>query len=127
MNLVSKHPLRNSNTLYSRSYIYQIISRIRTNWINIFEKNCTKYDLEMYPDLYTINFESDKPPNYDQAATSNANGDQTLQNDESTTTSEKICTRCCPTLVILVLVGIIAFTFIGKIKRSHVASYKFVL
>ena len=74
--------------------------------------------------VYTINFESDKPPNYDQAATSNANGDRTLQNDESTTTSEKICTRCCPTLVILVLVGIIAFTFIGKIKRSHVASYK---
>ena len=79
----------------------------------------------MYPDLYTINFESDKPPNYDQAATSNANGDRTLQNDESTTTSEKICTRCCPTLVILVLVGIIAFTFIGKIEKSHVASYEF--
>ena len=80
----------------------------------------------MYPDLYTINFESDKPPNYDQAATSNANGDRTLQNDESTTTSEKICTRCCPTLVILVLVGIIAFTFIGKIEKSHAASFEFV-
>ena len=79
----------------------------------------------MYPDLYTINFESDKPPNYDQAATSNANGDRTLQNDESTPTSEKICTRCCPTLVILALVGIIAATFIGKIKRSRVASFKF--
>ena len=81
----------------------------------------------MYPDLYTINFESDKPPNYDQAATSNENGDRTLQNDESTTTSEKICTRCCPTLVILVLVGIIAFTFIGKIEKSYVASYELVL
>ena len=69
--------------------------------------------------VYTINCESETPPNYDQATTSNANEDQTLQNDESTTTSEKIHRRCCPTLVILVLVGIIAFTFIGKIEKSH--------
>ena len=76
--------------------------------------------------VYTINFESDKPSNYDQATTSNANGDRTLQNDKSTTTSEKIRKRCCPTLVILVLVGIIAFTFIGKITMIRVSSYKFV-
>ena len=72
--------------------------------------------------VYTINFESNTPPNLDQATTSNANGDRDLQNNESTTTLEKIQRRCCPTLVILVLVGIIAFTFIGKIKRSLVAS-----
>ena len=77
--------------------------------------------------VYTINFESDKPPNYVQATTSTENGDQTIQNDESTATSQKIRRRCCPTLVILVLVGIIAFTFIGKIKWRHVASYKLVL
>ena len=81
--------------------------------------------------VYTINLKSDKPPNYDQATTSNANGDQKIQNDKSTTTLEKIRTRlrkrCCPTLVILALVGIIAATFIGKIKRSRVASFKFVL
>ena len=75
--------------------------------------------------VYTINYESERPPNYDQAATSNANGDQTIQNDVSTTTSEKIRRRCCPTLVILVLVGIIAFTFIGKVKMIHVSSYQF--
>ena len=73
----------------------------------------------MYPNLENINFESDTPPNFDQTTTSNANADQTVQNDESTTTSEKIHRRCCPTLVILVLVGIIAFTFIGKIEKSH--------
>ena len=72
-----------------------------------------------------MNYESERPPNYDQATTSNANGDRTIQNDESTTTLEKIHRRCCPTLVILVLVGIIAFTFIGKIEKSHVASFKF--
>ena len=69
--------------------------------------------------VYTINSESERPPNYDQVTTSTANGDQTIQNDVSTTTQEKIHTRCCPTLVILVLVGIIAFTFIGKIEKSH--------
>ena len=76
--------------------------------------------------VYTIDYESERPSNYDQATTSNANGDQTIQNYVSTTTSEKIRKRCCPTLVILVLVGIIAFTFIGKIERGHVASNKFV-
>ena len=76
--------------------------------------NCTIYDLKM---VYTIKFNQDKPPIYDQAINSNANETKEIQKNKAEITSKSIRKRCCAITASLFLGGIIAFVFIGRFKR----------
>ena len=76
--------------------------------------NCTIYDLKM---VYTIKFNHDKPPIYNQAINSNANEAKEIQKNKVEITSKSIRKQCCAITASLFLGVIIAFVFIGRFKR----------
>ena len=67
--------------------------------------------------VYTIKFNQDKPPIYDQAINSNANETKEIQKNKAEITSKSIRKQCCAITASLFLGGIIAFVFIGRFKR----------
>ena len=67
--------------------------------------------------VYTIKFNQDEPPIYNQAINSNANEAKEIQKDNVEITSKGTRKQCCAITAGLFLGGIIAFVFIGRFPR----------
>ena len=77
--------------------------------------------------VYTIKFKQDKPPAYNQATTSTANATKDIKTKKATPKSKDIRTRCWAIPAIVFLCGIVAFAFIGTLKKNYVSFYRFLL
>ena len=67
--------------------------------------------------VYTIKFNQDKPPTYNQAINSNANEAKEIQKNKVEITSKDIRKQCCAITASLFIGGIIAFVFFGRFKN----------
>ena len=68
--------------------------------------------------VYVIKFNPDKPPIYNQATNSNANETKEIHKNKVAPSSKHIRTRCFTITASIFLGGIIAFAFIGRLKKS---------